>query len=389
MALYVNTNVAALSGQRNLANVTNRMNSSFEKLSSGSRINSARDDAAGLQIADRLTTQINGLNQATRNANDGISIAQIAEGALGEITNNIQRVRQLVVQGGNRTLSGDDRSALAQEFTKLLNVNNDIAERTSFGSIKLLNDDSPESGFQIQSGAFSGEQSIVTTGNAKLTSLFGKIVSEDDHPFPGDTLSDISDHFDHVGTLGELVAIYMVTNNVDATNAADALFGSDRSGRNIDFGKTSVVAQLHVSALATILESEPSTSDVITVTADRTTAHTMLSLADPNTSAYSDEDINKANAYATDLLLEIMSGTITQVDKQRAKLGAEQNGLTSTISSNITATVNVSDSRARIQDTDFAAETAELTRNQIIQQAATTILSQSNQLPQTALVLLR
>ncbi|OPX53745.1 hypothetical protein BTE48_17875, partial [Oceanospirillum multiglobuliferum] len=117
-----------------------------EKLSSGSRINSAKDDAAGLQIADRLTTQIIGLQQGTRNANDGISIAQIAEGALGEVTNNLQRMRQLVIQGGNRTLSTDDREALSQEFIKLLDVNNDIADRTAFGTRKILNEDSPTAG---------------------------------------------------------------------------------------------------------------------------------------------------------------------------------------------------------------------------------------------------
>ena len=387
MALYVNTNVSALNGQKNLSNVTDRMNSSFEKLSSGSRINSARDDSAGLQISDRLTTQITGLNQASRNANDGISIAQIAEGALGEVTNNIQRMRQLVVQGGNRTLSTDDRSALGQEFTKLLNVNNDIADRTAYGTLKILNGDSPESGFQIQSGAQAGEQDTVTTGNAELAALFGGVA--DAEGVTGD-LSTLSTGFNTAGTIGKMVAAYAVINNVSTGVATNALFGTSREGKIADLGKDGVSGVVNIAALTTILEAEATTSSAV--------ASNIMAIANVKTTVgitgtvsagYSDAQLNEIHGFATDTLLDAMSGLITQVDKQRAKLGAEQNGLASTVRNNTTAVVNVSDSRSRIQDTDFASETAELTRNQIIQQASTTILSQANQLPQTALSLLR
>jgi len=408
MALFVNTNVSALNGQKNLMDVTSRMNSSFEKLSSGSRINSARDDSAGLQIADRLTTQITGLNQANRNANDGISIAQIAEGALSEVTTNVQRMRQLVVQGGNRTMSSDDRSALAQEFTKLLDTNNDIAERTAYGTTKILNGDSPESGFQIQSGAQAGQQDTVTTGNAELSALFGKIgagegASGDMSTISGMTNADLKT----LGTAGELVVAYLAVEGTTKTTraaaleeAADALFGTDRAGDIKDFGTDKGVGEIGTAALTKILEGnidspyDGTTTNSANFAALMTTGSLMalagVAGADVDGSVgFTDAQIKNLHGFATDTLLDAMSGLVTQVDKQRAKLGAEQNGLTSMVRSNTAAVVNVSDSRSRILDTDFASETSELTRNQIIQQASTTILSQANQLPQTALSLLR
>jgi len=388
MALYVNSNVSALNGQKNLMNVTNRMNSSFEKLSSGSRINSAKDDAAGLQISDRLTTQIIGLEQSTRNANDGISIAQIAEGALGEVTNNIQRMRQLVVQGGNRTLSLEDRDALGQEFTKLLNVNNDIADRTAFGTMKLLDSSVPEEGFQIQSGAQSGEQDTVTTGNAELTNLFGKVARDESATGNLSVLADAtSSTLGAYGTAGKLVAAYMVTNDVANVSVAAAALFSPLEGAISELGSTTAAAVIQVDALTNILTKQAvnTTANASVIGAEVAAVLPGISTSGPN---WTDAELNTLTAFATDTLLDAMSGLVTQVDKQRAKLGAEQNGLSSVIRSNTTSIVNVSDSRARITDTDFAKETAELTRNQIIQQASTTILSQANQLPQTALTLL-
>ncbi|SMP36384.1 flagellin, partial [Oceanospirillum linum] len=385
MALYVNTNVSALNGQKNLSNVTDRMNSSFEKLSSGSRINSARDDAAGLQISDRLTTQITGLNQASRNANDGISIAQIAEGALGEVTNNIQRMRQLVVQGGNRTLSSDDRSALGQEFTKLLNVNNDIADRTAYGTLKILNGDSPESGFQIQSGAQAGEQDTVTTGNAELTALFGEYGRSSGATATLKMSAMSVGNIGQYGALGDMVAAYAAvtgTSNISAANQALFGFGTGDSITVADYGtKTDQGAEINIDNLTKLLTEEPgrvsggNASHVATAIAGAFTIDTAANI--DSVGGFSDAQLDKITGHLTDTLLDAMSGLITQVDSQRAKLGAEQNGLTSTVRNNTTAVVNVSDSRSRIQDTDFAAETAELTRNQIIQQASTTILSQA------------
>jgi flagellin len=396
MAMYVNTNVSGLGAQRNLQMVTDRMNSSFEKLSSGSRINSARDDSAGLQIADRLTTQITGLNQANRNANDGISIAQIAEGALSEVTNNVQRMRQLVVQGGNRTLAQDDRDALGEEFQKLISVNESIADRTAYGSIQLLNYDSNASGFQVQTGAQSGQQDSVTTGNAKLTSLFGQILEADSITGTLSTLSAAA--LSDAGVLGEITAAYMFATNQTAQEAAiDALFGgtdlANASGNLSELGTNSFV-QLAGSELVKVLTFETSGNIVTNDQSDLVAAigsdFVGFAATDVNSlTGFDDSQLNAVHNFATDTLLDVMSDMVTQVDRNRAKLGAEQNGLSSTIRSNSASIVNVSDARARIQDTDFATETAELTRNQIIQQAATSILSQANQLPNAALSLLR
>jgi len=401
--MFVNTNVSSLNGQRNLQNVTDRMNSSFEKLSSGSRINSARDDAAGLQIADRLTTQLTGLNQGNRNANDGISIAQIAEGALGEVTNNVQRMRQLVVQGGNRTLSSDDRDALGEEFAKLMNVNNDIADRTAYGTIKILNYDSSSAGFQIQSGAQSGEQDTVTTGNAKLTSLFGDIINDEGVAGNLTAMSafEASD-IDQTGTLGKLVVANMIATDEAAASVAFAdLFGGTAPTGALSALMDNSAAQLDVDTLTNLLkvniaatpgDSAVANADVELLAGMSAAGQAVLGVVSANVDSdigFSDAQLNTVNGFLTDTLLDTMSDLVTQVDKQRAKLGAEQNGLMSTVRSNTAAVVNVSDSRARITDTDFATETAELTRNQIIQQAATSILSQANQLPNAALSLLR
>jgi len=402
MALYVNTNVSALNGQRNLQNVTDRMNGSFEKLSSGSRINSAKDDAAGLQISDRLTTQIIGLEQGTRNANDGISIAQIAEGALGEVTSNIQRMRQLVVQGGNRTLSSDDRDALGQEFEKLLNVNNDISQRTAFGTMKILNYDSNSAGFQIQSGDKAGEQDTVTTGNAMLTSLFGDVINDEGVAGNLTAMSafEASD-IDQTGTLGKLVVANMLATDEGAASIAFAdLFGGTAPTGALSELMNNSAAQLDVATLTNLLKADISANpgdsavanaDVELLAGMSAAGQAVLGVVSANVDSdtgFTDAQLNTVNGFLTDTLLDTMSDLVTQVDKQRAKLGAEQNGLMSTIRSNTTAVVNVSDSRSRIQDTDFARETAELTRNQIIQQASTSILSQANQLPQAALSLL-
>jgi len=402
MALFVNTNVAALNGQKNLTNVTNRMNSSFEKLSSGSRINSAKDDAAGLQIADRLTTQIIGLQQGTRNANDGISIAQIAEGALGEVTSNVQRMRQLVVQGGNRTLSTDDREALSQEFAKLLNVNNDIADRTAFGTRNILNESSPVAGFQIQSGAQSGEQDTVTTGNAKLTALFGKVAG--DEGISTASLTGMGEsNLQSFGTIGKLVLAYIATGNAPSVDKAiSEMFGVDGAAsfpagmKASDLGADPTSIVLNVDALTLALQNEANTTAGFATgflsAASGGTFSLLVSGLDlaviTGAGAATGTQLNALHAFATDTLLDAMTSLVTQVDKQRAKLGAEQNGLASTVRNNTTAVVNVSDARARIQDTDFAMETAELTRNQIIQQASNSILAQANQLPQAALSLL-
>jgi len=274
--ISVNTNVSSLHAQRNLSKSGSDLATSMERLSSGMRINSAKDDAAGLQISNRLTSQINGLGVAQRNANDGISIAQTAEGAMSETTNILQRVRELALQSANGSNSAEDRASLQLEVSALQEEINRISSDTSFGDINLLDGNFTAVDFQI--GANSGE--TITFG---ITAM-------------------------------------------DTTTLTDG---------------TTTVAAIDISTAA-----------------------------------------------GAQLAIDSIDGAIKQVDTERAKLGAVQNRFGHTINNLANIQENVSASRSRIQDTDFATETAEMTKNQILQQAGTSILSQANQLPQAALSLL-
>ncbi|SEK49811.1 flagellin [Colwellia chukchiensis] len=273
MALVVNSNIASLNSQRNLSGSTNDLQTNFERLSSGKRINSAKDDAAGLQISSRLTAQINGLNQAARNANDGISLAQTAEGALDEYTNSLQRMRTLAVQALNGSNSNVDRKALDAEFSELETELTRISTDTGFAGEKLLNGTYTSKFFQV--GADAGQKIEVSIGqNFAATSILS-------------TIAGVS----------------------QASHASRALVKVD-------------------SALAI-------------------------------------------------------------VNSTRADLGAKQNRFASVIRSNENTAQNLSASRSRIQDTDYAAESAALARSTVLQQASSSMLAQANQQPQIALSLLQ
>jgi flagellin len=273
MGLFVNTNVSSLNAQRNLFDSAQKLSTSFERLSSGFRINSAADDAAGLQITDRLTTQVQGLNQAARNANDAISLTQTAEGALGEVTTSLQRIRTLAVQSQNGINTSADRTALQTEVTAIKNEISRIASDTQFGSLDIL------------AGGFSSK--FLIGANADQT--------------------------------------------ISVNLSRPSGFGSDGLG----VGATDVSTVGGASA-ALVAASE----------------------------------------------------AISAVGGARADLGALQNRFQSTIRNLTNISENVSGARGRIRDTDFASETADLTRNQIVQQASLTVLSQANQRPQAALSLL-
>jgi len=270
MALVVNSNIASLNSQRQLSRSTNDLSTNFQRLSSGKRINSAKDDAAGLQISSRLTAQINGLNQATRNANDAISLAQTAEGALDEYTNSLQRMRTLAVQSSNGSNTSSDRAALNEEYQELALELTRISAQTEFGGVKLLSGGYNEA-FQIGADA------------------------------------------------GQVISIQI--------------------SRNLTAAGISVNGQ--ISAFSG--------------------AQSMITKIDS--------------------ALAIVNGV-------RADLGAKQNRFSSIIRSNDNTAENVSASRSRIQDTDFAAETAALARSTVLQQASSSMLAQANQQPQIALSLL-
>lgn len=271
MSLYVNTNVSSLNGQRQLMNSSNALGTSFERLSSGFRINSAADDAAGLQITNRMTSQIQGLNQAVSNAQDGISVAQVAEGAMQEITTSLQRMRQLAVQSQNGINSEDDRAALQKEVSALKTEITRVATTTEFAGKNLLD------------GTFTGEKFLV--------------------------------------------------------------------GANAD-------------------------------------QNISISITNVNTATLNVASLSVATAGGASSALASLDSAIKTIGEQRADLGAIQNRFQSTIRNLTNVSENISGARSRIMDTDFAKETAELTRNQIIQQASTSILGQANQRPQAALSLL-
>jgi len=302
MALYVNTNISSLNAQRQLNKSGSTLDTAFQRLSSGLRINSAADDAAGMQISNRLSSQISGLIQGNRNANDGISLAQTAEGSLDEMTNMYQRMRTLAAQAANGSNTDADRASLQLEMRQLGSEINRIAGDTSFGGTNLL-DGSFKAEFQI--GADAGQViSITMTG---ITA------------------------FD--GTSIDIGSFKMCDIAANATNIA-----------GIGSGTSAVFANLTSMSFTSI-----------------------------------------ANAQS---MLAAVDGMIGAIDAKRAELGAVQNRFSSTIRNQANVIENLSAARSRIMDADFATETAKLTKAQILQQASTSILSQANQRPQTALSLL-
>lgn len=275
MGLYVNTNVASLNSQRNLSKASESIGTSFQRLSSGLRINSAKDDAAGLQIGTRLQTQVNGLNQAARNANDGISLAQTAEGALDETTAMLQRMRVLALQSANGSNTTADRDALNKELIQLSAEITRVADKTTFGGVKVL-DGTYTADFQVGPDANTTICVVISTG---------------------------------MGATGLGVA-----------------------------------------------------------------ASTLISIGTASGAQAAISEIDSALKLVNDV---------------RSTLGAKQNRFSSTIRNLESVAENVSASKSRIMDADFAAESATLARNQVLQQAASTMLTQANQQPQIALTLLQ
>lgn len=309
MALYVNTNISSINAQRKLMNATNSLNTSYQRLSSGLRINSAKDDAAGLLISDRLTSQINGLNQGNRNANDGIALAQTVEGALDETSNMLQRIRVLAVQSANGTNTNEDRLALQKEVDHLSREISRIARKTTFAGAQIL-DGAPATTAENNLLTSKGQLTFQLGANANDTILL--------HLSLGFAMSGIAADADVDTALGAY--------------AFNALNAEGDEAKTQGFSLSS-----------------------------------------------------QANAQST---LRVIDAFIQYVDSKRADLGAIQNRMESTIRNQSAGAENQSDARSRIRDTDFASETANLTQNNIIQQASQSILAQANQRPTVALNLL-
>jgi flagellin len=481
MPQIINTNIASLTAQRNLDRSQGALETSLERLSSGLRINSAKDDAAGLAIANRFTSQIRGLNQAVRNANDGISVAQVAEGALGESTNILQRMRELAIQSANGTNGSSERSALQAEVSQLQSELTRIAETTRFGSNVLLNGSFGTTNFQV--GSQANETIAVTIGDARASALGSNTLTADgtltgsiattefglngvtgvadlalttgagtvtgitylDEASAANIATAINAAAASIGitatasnstTLGTLttagsVAFTLNGSAVSATvadvndlsNLAAAINGvAGSTGVTASFANAADLSELTLSTsdgrdigLDNITLAAGNISLGGTATADGTAGTNDLSsigtvslsssqgpiatananaevfaAAGVNNSSFSSVgDISIATEDGAQSSLAVIDSAIGTIDALRADLGAVQNRLETTISNLQNVAENVSAARSRIQDADFAAETASLTRNSILQQAGISVLSQANALPQQVLALLQ
>ncbi|EKO3931527.1 flagellin [Vibrio fluvialis] len=379
MTINVNTNVSAMTAQRYLNKASNELNTSMERLSSGNRINSAKDDAAGLQISNRLTAQSRGLDVAMRNANDGISIAQTAEGAMNESTSILQRMRDLSLQSANGTNSTSERKALNEEVTALQDELNRIAETTSFGGRKLLNGSFGEASFQI--GASSGEAIIMglTSIRADDNRMGGmSYLSEQGKDKNWGVPDDARDlKFEFTGKDGEPVSL-----NINAKAGDDIEELATYINGQTDIFKASVDQDGKLQ----IFVAQPQMAEDLSISGGLAS---QLGLSTDNGKYTTVQDIDVTTVGGSQNAVGIIDAALKYVDSQRADLGAKQNRLSHSISNLANIQENVESSKSRIKDTDFAKETTQLTKAQILQQAGTSILAQAKQLPNSAISLLQ
>jgi flagellin len=382
MAQTINTNVASLNAQRNLNRSQGLLNQSLERLSTGLRINSARDDAAGLAISERFTTQIRGLNQAVRNASDGISLSQTAESALGELTNNLQRIRELAVQSANATNSASDRAALNDEVIERLAEVDRIAKQTSFNGVKVLDGSFGTATFQV--GANVGETISVSLTTDVTAAAIGTVNTNTGAAFDmADTTAanfvtlDFGD-----GVTADLYGTVDIAAGASVQEAADAI-----NNANIDGIAAFVNAADQLQVLSDIGDvefTETVAGGTNTVGLDGVVTADEAVGATTTLSGVGVDTVANAN-----FAIARVDSALTAVNGLRGNLGAIQNRFESTIVNLQTVSENLAASRGRIQDADFAAETAALTKAQILQQAGVAVLSQANAQPQLALSLLQ
>jgi flagellin len=387
MAAIINTNVISLNAQRNLNSSQNALATTLQRLSSGLRINSARDDAAGLAITERMSAQIRGLNQAVRNANDGISMSQTAEGALGEIGNNLQRIRELAVQSRNASNSASDRTALNNEVQQLKAEIDRVASTTTFNGIKLLDGTFTNQAFQV--GANVGEtiniDSIVNAQSSSLgtTTTYSTTVT-------GALITGFATPADDIAA-GDIEINGVALGAITAGGSAAAQGVAVAAAINQVSGATGVTAADDGAGVVTLTSTSSAGIDIVfsgaantarTGLSDATTAATATTVVGFSSLAID----STANA---DIAIASMDSALSALNAARADLGAYQNRFSSAVANLQTTAENLAASRSRIMDADFAAETATLSRNQVLQQAGTAMLAQANALPQSVLALLR
>ncbi len=482
MAQTINTNISTLTAQRNANRVQNDLSTAIGRLSSGLRINSAKDDAAGLAISERFTTQIRGLTVAARNSNDAISLAQTAEGALSSVSGNLQRVRELAVQSANASNSATDRAALQAEASALVAEIQRVGSQTEFNGIKLLDGSFASQAFQV--GANSGqtitvasitdarssslgshslgsagtvvgtvtggsstvngvavETDLTLTTSAGSTSAISYAVSSGADAIAtaintaasGIGINAVASNSTTISSLSaagtvsfvlngqnvsaavadqnDLSNLVSAINGVAATTGVTATFTSSASkgsitlgttdGRNIGLGTfaNSTAGNQTASFGGTTLTEGGTVAAIKTGTVALTSTKGPIATAGANTDVFAAAVSNSSFAAVAALDLSSVSGAtaalstidaaLQQINSGRADLGAVQNRFASTISNIENATENLSASRSRILDADFAHETAAMSRAQVLQQAATAMIAQANQMPQQVLQLLR
>ncbi len=376
MAITVNTYVAALVAQRHLTSATDMLNQSMERLSSGKRINSAKDDAAGLQISNRLQSQMRGLDVAVRNANDGISIMQTAEGAMNEVTNIMQRMRDLSLQSANGSNSQAECTALQEEVTALNDELNRIAETTSFGGRKLLNGTFGKSSFQI--GAASGEAVQIELKSMRTDGLdmggFSYVAQgrADSDWQVKENANDLTMSFTNRSGETEKIQI-----NAKAGDDIEEL------ATYINGQTDKVTASVNEKGQLQIFMAGEDTAGTISFSGDLASE---LGMSLKGYDAVN--NLNITTVGGAQQAVAVLDTAMKFVDSQRAELGAYQNRFNHAINNLDNIHENLAASNSRIQDTDYAKETTQMVKQQILQQVSTTILAQAKQAPNLALTLL-
>lgn len=386
MPQIINTNIASLNAQRNLNSSQSDANTALQRLSSGLRINSAKDDAAGLAISERFQSQITGLNMAQRNANDGISLAQTAEGALDEITENLQRIRELAVQSANASNSTSDREALNAEVQQRVAEINRIAGQTSFNGLKVLDGSLLTQTFQV--GANTGDTISVSgfdTRGSQLGSVIGQSTDLLQLTDGTDTLEDIfaaGGTADFTVTLTDADGVDTVVNISEARSLQDAL-----GQINAQTPTTGIEVNMNRTNDELIFSSQFGVDYAVDFAVDGGDNQLIDPAPATDTVTLNDSDISTQDG--ADLAMILTDFAIDSINGIRAELGAVQNRFESTIANLSTTSENLSASNSRIRDADFAAESAELARTQVLQQAGLSVLAQANARPQQVLQLLQ
>lgn len=381
----INTNITAMIGQQNLSQSQSALSTSMERLSSGLKINSAADDAAGQAIANRMSSQISGLSQAQSNANDGISVAQTTEGALNQVNDNLQRVRELTVQAANGTNSQEDLDSIQDEIDARLGEIDRISEETSFNGVDVL---AKKQEMDIQVGSEDGQTITMNLQEVNSETLelgdfnvngpkLAEAVESGSTMTVSGTEYDIAD----TGTTGANgTGSYAVSEGT----TTDTPIASGTNSLVQDSEGNAYVKNDDGSGNVSYYEAELDVTES-TGTAGGTTGEITYTVAE-DAEAVNITDDETESSTATPLAS--LDSAISQVDSQRSELGALQNRFDSAITNLSTTETNLSSARSRIEDADYADEVSNMTRNQILQQAGTSVLSQANQLPQNALSLL-